>query len=146
MSGFKLKFPQNNQALPYPEHATAGSFKRGDVVALDTSNGKVRIAPNDQSIWGIARTDASGTEDTNIMVDVLSPEQIWVAYADTTTNQAHVGNNYGLNVASDDCTVDLGDASTTTVVIQGIDQRDTAGSTARVLVKFIPARIQSLTG
>jgi hypothetical protein len=139
--GFQLKDGQNGQILDYPEHATAGSFEAGDPV--DLNGGKVRIAASDQQIWGIAGADASGTTDTSIPVYVISPEQIWVAYADTTLNQTHVGNDYGLNISAGTSTVDIGDATTTSVVILGIDERDTAGTTARALVKFKGGIIQN---
>lgn len=140
--GFQLKSGLQGETLYYPEHATAGSFKGGDLV--DLNGGKVRLAAADTKIWGVAGKDAAGTVDTSTPVMLISSDQVWVAWADTTVNQTHVGNDFGLNIASASCTVDIADTTTTSVVILGIDERHVAGTTARVLVKFQNGVIQNV--
>ena len=140
--GFQLKTGLNADVRYVSEHATAGSFVAGDIV--DLNGGKVRIASSDQAIYGVAAAPATGTVDTQIPVYVVDPSQLWVAYADGTVTEAtHTGNDYGLNIAAGSCTVDLGDATTTTVSIIDIDERDAYATTARVIVRFKNAILQS---
>ena len=126
----------------YPEHATANSFQTGDPVELN--GGKIRLVAADQAILGVAQKGATGTTDTSIPVMLIDDTSIFVMWTDTTTNQSHVGHNYGLNLAAGTIEVNIGETGTTTVVIISIDERSLAGDNpARVHVRFLPAIISS---
>ena len=128
-----------------PEHATAGSFVAGDLV--NVAGGKVRILQSDQNIFGIALGKASGTADTDIPVEVISPDKVYVAQADTTTAVTQVNNDYGLNIGTaGNMSVDIGDTSTTSVVVVDLDPRDAVGTNGgRLLVKFTTAALDTAT-
>lgn len=127
----------------YPE-GNAQSFKCGDPVELDS--GAVVIASDDQGIWGIALQDASGTQYTIIRVHVINPAQIWAGIADTTTTQAMEGCKYGLNLSAGNCTIDIGDTTTVTVVVQQLDSADGPLASGKMWVRFLPAVCLSIVG
>ena len=130
------------QTEHYPEHASAGSFALGDLVKL--ASGKVQLETSDQAVTGVALRAASGTEDTNIPVAIITPSQLWVAEVDTTTAATQVNVAYGLNIGTaGSMSVDIGDTSTTTVRVERLDSRDDAGTaTGRVVVKFDQAALK----
>ena len=123
--------------MEYPEGSTQ-SFKVGDPVEL--SAGQLIIASDDQSILGIAEKDASGTAGTMIPVHIIHPDQLWTVQADTTTTQAMEGLAYGLNISAGNCSVDLGDTTTTTVVVKQLDPQDGPHTNAggKLIVRFKP--------
>jgi len=122
--------------MEYPEASGTQTFKKGDPVEL--SSGAVQIASDDQSILGIACQDASGTAATTIQVHIISPTQLWVVEADTTTAQAQEGEDYGLNISAGNSSVDIGDTTTTTVIVQQLDPHDGAHTNAggHLIVRF----------
>lgn len=141
---------KNNNPAPkvynYPEHATHGSFAVGDLVKLDT-NGKLQVAASDQALFGVAKKGYSGTEGTLIPVMVLDSNAEFVMQADTTTTIANEGVDYGLNIGTPgSMSVDVGDETTTSVVVQRLDERDGPKANGRVVVKFKPGVIQGYTG
>jgi len=129
--------------LEYAEHATAGSFKKYDLIELN--GGKVRLNSDDQAIFGVALKDASGTADTAIPCYVLSSDQIWVAEVDATVAVTNVGVQYGLNIGTaGSMSVDLGDTTTESVTIIGLDGTNAYGASGtKVLVKFLNVVIVS---
>ena len=141
--GFKL-VSGNPNIRDYPE-ASAQTFKVGDLVKL--SSGQVAIASSDQSVFGVAAKDASGTTNADVPVYVITGEQVWVAQANTTTSAGHVGEDYGLSIGTaGSMAVDIADTSTTSVIIQALDSRDGAAANGRVLVRFDPDKLQGLLG
>ena len=142
--GFRPKFNMPPvPVLEYAEHATAGSFKKYDLVELN--GGKVRLNSNDQAVWGVALRDASGTVDTPIQVQMISVGQIWVAEADTTVAVTDVCLQYGLNIGTaGSMSVDIGDTTTESVTLIAPDERDGyGGGSNRVLIKFLNVALQS---
>lgn len=129
----------------YPEGSTQ-SFKKGDVLGL--SAGKVVVAANDQSIWAIAEKDASGTTGTMIPVHRIHTNQIWVVEGDTTTTQAMEGVKYGLNISPGNCSVDIGDTTTTSVTVVQLDPHDGPHTNAggKLWVRFNEGICQQLGG
>lgn len=144
-TGIQLKLGLGVQPMYYPEHATSGSFVKGDPV--DLAGGKVAYITADSKIFGIALADYSGTEDTLVPVERIFPDVDYVMVCDTTTAVAYVGEDYGLNIAAGATTVNVGETSTVSVVVQGLDPRDAVGTDGgRLIVRFKPAVIQGLTG
>jgi len=139
--GFRyIKGPYVVNHLP---EAASQSFKAGDLVIL--TSGKVAIVTSDQTVYGVALKDASGTTGADVPVLVIQPDQIFLAQADTTTAATHVGGKYGLNIGTaGSMSVDIGDTSTTTVRIEKLDPRDGAKANGRVYVKFDPDKLQNL--
>jgi hypothetical protein len=134
--GFKLHSGPSN-IFEVPEHTTAGSFTIGDLVKL--TSGKAQLETSDQAVWGVALKAATGTADTTIPVQVITPQQVWCAAADTTTTSGHVGAVYGLNIATaGSMSIDIGDTTTTTVRIEALDTRDGASALGRCLIRFDP--------
>ena len=129
----------------YPEGSGTQTFKTGDPVEL--AAGAVVVASDDQGIWGIAMQDASGTATTKIRVAIINPSQIWCAIADAQTLQAQEGLKYGLNLSAGNCTIDIGDTTTVTVVVQQLDPADgPATSLGKMWVRFLPAVCLSIVG
>ena len=120
-----------------PEHGTPGSFERGDLVKIDT-NGKVQIVSSDQNIYGIALKKYTGTEGTDIPVEVIDTSKIYVAEADAATATTQIGGNFGLNIGTaGSMSVDVGDTTTTSVSVVALDPRDATTTTGgRLLLRF----------
>jgi hypothetical protein len=125
------------QVIVFPEHATSGSFSAGDLVKIAT-NGKVQIATAGV-ITGIARRGYSGTEDTNIEVELIDPNAIYSArYKASATAQSLAGDLLDFTFTVGAHTLDEGSA-TTDVYCVGLDPRDGAATSGRLLVRFLGA-------
>jgi len=125
--------------------ATGQSFKKGDPIYL--VGGEVTIAANDQKIAGIADKDASGTRYTKIQFHAIHPDQLWIAQSDTTTSQAHEGENYGLNIAAGNCSVNISETTTTAVVVNQVDPSQAVGTSGgKYILRFMAAICQMITG
>ena len=123
----------------YPEDSTGDTFKCGDPVYIVA--GKVRIAASDQAIFGIAMQDAKA-DDLGALIRVakIHPDQVWCAIADDTTTQAMEGLKYGLNISAGNCTIDLADTTTVTVIVMQLDPADgPVASAGKMWVRFLRA-------
>ncbi len=135
MAGFQLR-QGNPNIVEIPEHTTAGSFAIGDPVKVDS--GKLKIASDDQDIFGIAMKAATGTAGTDIPVAVLTPEQIWSINADSATTPltTMVGASYGLTISAGATVINLAGGTTAGHwILDSLDQRDTAAAGTRVCVR-----------
>ena len=124
--------------------ANSQSFTVGDLVYL--VSGAVTIAADDATVFGVALKAGTNVTSGNatIPVQVITPDTLFVAQADTTTATTHVGGKYGLNIATaGSMSVDIADTTTTTVRIEALDSRDGAAATGRVVVRFDPAKLQN---
>ncbi len=115
--------------------ADSQSFKANDLVQV--SAGTVKIAA-DSAISGVAQKAATNVTTGNITipVQIITPDSIWIAAADTTTAATQVGEDYGLNYTAGSQSVDIGDTTTTQVRMEQLDSRDGAKSLGRVHVRF----------
>ena len=122
------------QVLPFPEHATHGTFSPGDLVQIDT-NGKVQIATAG-SMTGIAKTKYTGTTDTAINVELIDPNAIYSARNQATaTAQTLVGDCLDFVFTAGAHT--LASGGTTDVYCVGLDPRDALGTSGgRLLFRF----------
>ena len=110
-------------------------FAIGDLVTL--ASGKVTIITADsKDIFGVALKAAGTSTTVKIPVQIITPDSIWIAEADTTTTAAYQGEDYGLNISTGLMSVDIGDTTTTTVRIEQLDSRDGAAALGRVYVRF----------
>lgn len=139
--GFQLAYG-NPTVVHIPEHTTTPGFLEGDLVYVNVTYGTLVIIADDQTILGVAGADASGTALTKIPVYVISPEQVYIAQLDTTSAQAHVGNDYGINISTGAFSVDSSDVTTATVTVIDLFE-DVGTATGKVLVKFDPVRLQT---
>lgn len=108
-------------------------FAANDLVGLST--GKVTIA-SDSNIFGVALKAAGTSSSVMIPVQVITPDSVWIAQADTTTSLNYVGEDYGLNYTTTSMGVDIGDTTTTKVRIEQLDSRDGAKANGRVYIRF----------
>jgi len=135
--------PGAGAILNCQEGATAGSFKQGDLVKVDSS-GQVVIATAGY-IFGIAGKDATGTQATVIPVELIDPTAIYVARSGTTTAQADVGELFDFTFTAGAHTlVEAG--ATTDVYVVGLHSGDAVGTSGgRLLVRFLGALFTSQT-
>lgn len=132
--GFRWSGIGNSYAKDYPNDG-GNDFAANDLIGLDTS-GRVTIA-TDSNIFGVALKAPGGTTTTTqIPVQVITPDSVWIAQVDTTSAQTVVGEDFGLNYTSGSAAVDLGDTTTTKVRIEQLDTRDGAKAAGRVYVRF----------
>ena len=126
-AGFRLyDGPQNIQW--FPEDATSGSFAAGNVVIL--SSGEVTIATDDLDIWGVALKGYTGTAGTMIPVQVVTPNQRWLAYATSTTATTIIGTAYALTLTADNQGVNTASTTTHGFMVEDIlTSSKTAGAT-----------------
>ncbi len=124
--------------LKFEEHGTPGSFSIGDLVAL-ASNGKVQIATAGSAVLGIARRGYTGTENTDIEVELISLDGLYSArYKSSATSQALVGDLVDFTYTAGGHTLDESGASTDAYVV-GLDPRDDLGdSSGRLIIRFLP--------
>lgn len=114
-----------------PEGATQ-TFKAGDLVYM--TSGTVKIATSDQTVFGAAVCDASGTTSTSIPVYVADPSTVWTAQVDTTSAASQIGAKYGLNIGTaGSMSIDIADTTTTSVRVIDIHPHDGAKALGRVL-------------
>jgi len=135
----------------FPE-AVSQSFKAGQFVYL--ASGKVTVCADDATaILGMAAHDASGTTDTNVIVYLAHPDNVFEAnvyhsvpvLAVTAITQVSV--NYALKVDSNKCYVDIGDTGHNAFVVTGISERDTVGDQyGRVYFRVLDAVSQLSLG
>lgn len=125
--------------------AASQSFVKGDLVYL--VGGALTVIANDQKIAGVALQNASGTTGTILKFHAIHPDQLWIAQSDTTTAQAHEGEDYGLNTASGNMSVDIGDTSTVAVVVNQVDPAQAVGTSGgKYILRFKAAVCQMITG
>lgn len=130
--GFKWSGIGNSYVKDFPNDG-GNDWAANDLVGLST--GKVTLA-TDSNIVGVALKGGTTTTTTQIPVQIITPDSVWIAQADTTTSQNYVGEDYGLNYTSGSQSVDIGDTTTTKVRIEQLDTRDGAAATGRVYVRF----------
>lgn len=125
------------------EHATDNSFVVGDLLQFG-ANGKVQLGV--AATWGlsrptagIARNAASGTEDTDIEVEMISFDQLYAVRIDSTTTHARalVGDWGNWVFTAGAGYLDLQTNTTWEMKVYALDGRDAEGTTSgRVLVRF----------
>lgn len=135
-SGFQLAYGNPNIVYA-PEHTTSNSFVAGDLVYLNS--GLVALCADDDTVFGVAAADYSGTHDTSVPVYVITPDQTWIVEMETTSAEAHAGEDYAVNLTAGSQSVDV-DATGSIVVIDFFEPVGTA--TGKVLVKFSPDVLQ----
>ncbi len=134
----------NPQVVRCVEHASAGSFQRGDLVKL-ASNGKAQIATAGV-IFGIARADATGTEDTVFEVERVNANDLYRArYTSSATSQALQGDVVDFTFTAGAHTLSESGATTDAYVVDfdlsgGESIGDTGG---KLLIQFIQTAIDS---
>ena len=129
--GFQLAYG-NPHIVHVPECQTHGSFVAGDLVFL--SDGYVTLAPQYTTIFGVAQKAYTGTTGSSIPVHVISPEDVFIAEMDTTTLTTHLGNDFGIEIATPG-SMNVANASSDAVSV--IDFFEPVGTaTGKVLVKF----------
>ena len=119
------------------EHATDGAWKAGDLLIIGT-NGKMQIATAG-AIYAIARSDASGTENTVHEIELISFDNVYSARYSGTTSVALIGDCVDFTFTAGAHTLSESGATTDAYVV-GLDTRDAVGTSGgRLLIKFYPA-------
>lgn len=135
----------------YPE-AASQSFKAGEFVYL--VSGKVTVCADDAvAILGMAAHDASGVENTNVIVYLAHPDNVFEANvyhgtaADAVTAITLVGVNYALKVVSNKHYPDIGDTGHDAFVIIALSPKDAVGDQyGRVHFQVLDAASQLRVG
>lgn len=133
----------NPEVFPAKEHATDGSFVVGDLLQFG-ANGKVQLGA--AAAWGlsrpaagIARTPASGTEDTDIEVEMIQSDILYSVRIDSTTTHARAlcGDWGNWVFTAGGGYLNLQANTTWEMLVMALDGRDAEGTTSgRVLVRF----------
>jgi hypothetical protein len=131
-----------NPQVVVAEEASAGSandFYAGDLVKTDAS-GELVIATAG-AIWGIAKRAATGTAGTKIPVELISSSNLYVVkYHTDATSEALIGDTLDFTFTAGAHTVDESGA-TTDVECVGLDTRDGAVASGRLVVRFLETGI-----
>jgi hypothetical protein len=125
------------QVIVCQEGATAGSFKQGDLVYTNSS-GQVILSTTNK-IFGIARSDASGTQGTELFVELVNGWDVYsLPYEGTTvTDMAVVGQYNDLVHTAGTQTVATTQGSAKEVFIVGIDGMAAEGAAGGgLLIRF----------
>jgi hypothetical protein len=124
------------QAFVYPEGGSNNqAFKAGDLVKF--VSGKVEIATSG-AIDGIARTDANGDTDEDVVVELINLDSVYTArYTASATAQTLVGDILDFTFTLGAHVLDESGATTDVVCVQ-LDPRDpVTTSGGRLYVKFL---------
>jgi hypothetical protein len=125
------------QVIICQEGATAGSFKNGDLVYTNSSGQVILSTTN--AILGIARADASGTQGTELAVELVNEFDVYaLPYEGTTvTDMAVVGQPNDLVHTAGAQVVATTQGSAKEVFIVGIDGRQAEGAAGgKLLIRF----------
>ena len=127
--------------VDYFLEATGQTFKKGEFVYLAAATNGVTVRGTEGVIFGIARTDATGTAGSRIEVEVLElNDEMEIQY--TGSGTPYVGTAYGLDVASHVNKLDVADPTNDMLVITAI--LDTTNKIVRV--RLIPTDYQTAYG
>lgn len=127
--------------------AATQTLVTGNLVYQNGSGYIAECGADPASIYGIAaeaghNTVAAGTN--TLAVYRIRPGELYVAKSNTTTDQAHVGLNYGVVNDSSVWKVDISETVNTRVFIHALDPRDAVGTSGgRYWVEFRAANLQS---
>jgi hypothetical protein len=122
------------QIIRLLEGTATQSFDNGDLVKWEAA-GRVVIGTTG-AFFGIARTDATGTANTTIEVELIDPNQIYVMTASDTTAQVDVGNKFDVTFTATAHTV-ADSASGADGIIVSLHPEDGAKASGRYLVRFL---------
>jgi len=126
----------------YLPAGTNATFHKGDAVTVTT--GLVVICTDDQSVFGVAAADhaATGVALQMTPVYLADPSVIWVGEVDGTSIVTDVGTSYGLNLTSQQMSIDQDDTTTTSVRVIDIHPVDGYKALGRVLFCWRTKAIQ----
>ena len=131
-----------NPQVVVAQEAAAGAanaFYAGDLVQTDAS-GELIIATAGAH-WGIAKRTATGTASTNIPVELISSSNLYVVkYHTDATSEALIGDTLDFTYTAGAHTVEESGA-TTDVECVGLDTRDGAVASGRLVVRFLETGI-----
>jgi hypothetical protein len=138
-----VELKSGNPQVVQIQEAAAGSandFYAGDLVKTNT-DGELVIATAG-AIMGIARRAATGTASTEIPVELISADNLYVAkYKASATTEALVGDVVDFTFTAGAHTLDESAASTDADVV-GLDPRDALGTSGgRLVIRFDPNAI-----
>jgi len=126
----------NPNLIIFPEDATAGSFVTGDIVRL-SATGKVELAVAGATAIGIAHADASGTEDTDIPVELFNSNDIYVGtFRAAAITQAVVGDTVDYTASAGAFTWSESGATTDMYIVGLYDAVDT--TSGRIRLRVLP--------
>ena len=133
----------------YPE-AAAQTFKKGQILYLDTAGRVNVLADAGVLAIGIAMQDATGTTDTRLAVDVIMPGDVFevtcyhATAASAVAADSTVGDPYQFISVSNVTYLNKAGTSTNLFQIIGRNERDSATDVyPRLFVTVINATIQA---
>lgn len=135
----------------YKEDASM-SFKKKDPVVLEDGSGQVENAVETAGFLGLALENASGVENTDILVLVVNRHMIFSCSvsnngAAQATALSQVGRRYGyikssVTGSTNLTTVDINDTTNDNWEVIALDPRDAVGDiNGRVLVRAVDAKL-----
>jgi len=119
------------------DSASANDWYIGDLVQAD-GDGELTIASTG-SILGIAKKAATGTDNTEIPVELINPNEIYVMKYATTTSEGEVGESRAITFTAGAHVVatDSGTPGALDVYVVGLHPDDAVGTDGgRLLVRF----------
>ena len=135
------------QTLP---EASGQSFKEGQLVKLVSGKVTVCAGASDEAVWGYAKKDASGSADTDILVQriVEGTRLSFSVHHDTPasaiTAVAQVGATYDMVVAANKCIVDIENTTHKILRVVAIDPMYAVGTKYGGLIcEILPSHVQA---
>jgi len=119
------------------DSASANDWYAGDLVKAD-GDGELVIATTNV-ILGIALKAATGTDNTEIPVQLINPNEIYVMKYATTTAETEIGDSRGITFTAGAHVVatDSGTPGALDVYVVGLHPDDAVGTDGgRLLVRF----------
>jgi hypothetical protein len=132
MSYIGFQYYDGPKAIVGLPEAASQTFVSGDLVQM--ASGSVAISTTYATIWGVALSKASGTTDNTVYIDVIMPGSRWVAQCSAATAETQKGNGYDLSYTSGSMCVNQGSNSYKNFIIEELDPRQGADSSAGGLV------------
>lgn len=141
MAGPVRRVTGNPNIREYTMYSATKSVAPGDLVKAD-ANGLLVIA-TDGAVLGIMKSADPGSTTTKVLVDVIiADDSLFSICCNTTPTVAMTGDAAAITFTT---TALYASAGTGELVVQGIDPTSPVASGSRMLVRFIPAELQSST-
>lgn len=130
----------------YYKTSAGAAFVIGDLVRLDAAGTLIIAATT--SILGIVKSADPLNVTTAVLVDVIRPDnsEFSVAFRSTGGTPTLALNGEHAQLTFSTGALEAAETGTGDVVIQRLDSRDTPATSSRLIVCFMPAALQSVTG
>ena len=124
--------------------AAGQTYLKGQPVYLDGSSQVTEVASDGTAMMGLAQTDATGTQATEAVIEVIRPEDEVEIVCSTTVAKTNQLIKYAFVVASNVAKCDLSDTGHDAMILVRPVFDSTGAYTTKAIVSFLPAVCQAL--